>query len=515
MVILPFAAVIPVIPSGDPLGLIGYISLPSPSESTNLIATWLFAWSSIRSSFLKVALPSPWADATGTIQPSIFSKSTEFVFSIFTWANLASNWSERFLLKLGQWSASGIICFRFDNIWHPLQTPRVNFAWSWKNCSNWSFTFVLYITVLDHPPPAPKTSPYEKPPQTAIPWKSLRKIFWSSKSCIWTSTASKPARVKAAAISFWPFTPCSLNIATFGLEARIFICCIWDSSKEIFDDNPVNSFLSKRLSSESAIALLSLILWIACEVSLQYFSRELIDFLNKISASFNIVKFSSAIDAIFDANKLFSEKLEIISSQSALLVWITNPISSENNDSLTFSKIETSTSIPIFFVKHISAKAVIKPPSEISCNANTFLFLISCWTIKNISLNLSTSSMSGVSAKTDWVTSEKIDPANLFALLSLIKTIAESLSRRSSGVTALEISSTGAIAVITPDRGLVTSSSFLPSDHFVFIERESFPTGIDTFKSTAIFDKASTPFLSAKSSLLSPDAAIQLADTWT
>ena len=43
------------------------------------------------------------------------------------------------------------------------------------------------------------------------------------------------------------------------------------------------------------------------------------DSLNKISPSFNIVKLSSARDAIFDANKLFSKKLEIISSQLALL----------------------------------------------------------------------------------------------------------------------------------------------------------------------------------------------------
>ena len=49
----------------------------------------------------------------------------------------------------------------------------------------------------------------------------------------------------------------------------------------------------------------------------------------------------------------------------------------------------------------------------------------------------------------------------------------------------------------------------------VFIDNESLPTGIDICKSTLILDKASTPSLNARSSLLSPQAAIQLADTWT
>ena len=36
---------------------------------------------------------------------------------------------------------------------------------------------------------------------------------------MWTSTASKPASAKAAAISTWPLTPCSRRIATAGLAA--------------------------------------------------------------------------------------------------------------------------------------------------------------------------------------------------------------------------------------------------------------------------------------------------------
>ena len=111
--------------------------------------------------------------------------------------------------------------------------------------------------------------------------------------------------------------------------------------------------------------------------------------------------------------------------------------------------------------------------------------------------------------------SEKIEPANLFLLFNLTSSIFVSSSKFNSGVTDKVISSTGAIAVITPDNGLVTSNSFSLSFHFVFIDKESFPTGIDTFKSMLIFDNASTPSRNAISCCSSPEAAIQLADTWT
>ena len=65
-------------------------------------------------------------------------------------------------------------------------------------------------------------------------------------------------------------------------------------------------------------------------------------------------------------------------------------------------------------------------------------------------------SISGVFLYLDLVTSENIEPANLFSSLSLIKIIEVSLSLLSSGVTQTETSSTGAIAVTTPDKGLVT-----------------------------------------------------------
>ena len=128
-------------------------------------------------------------------------------------------------------------------------------------------------------------------------------------------------------------------------------------------------------------------------------------------------------------------------------------------------------------------------------------------------LKSSTLSISGVLLYFDLVTSENIEPANLFLLFNFISSIEVSSSIFNSGVALIDTSSTGAIAVTTPDKGLVTSNSLLSSDHFVFIDSESLPTGIDISKSTLILDKASTPSLKARSSLLLPDAAIQLADT--
>ena len=55
------------------------------------------------------------------------------------------------------------------------------------------------------------------------------------------------------------------------------------------------------------------------------------------------------------------------------------------------------------------------------------------------------------------VISENIDPANLFLLFNLIKRMLVSSEVFNSGVTDSVTSSTGAIAVITPDKGLDTS----------------------------------------------------------
>ena len=95
-----------------------------------------------------------------------------------------------------------------------------------------------------------------------------------------------------------------------------------------------------------------------------------------------------------------------------------------------------------------------------------------------------------------------------------MRTNCESTSVLRRVVTASLTSSTGAIAVMTPESGLLTTYWSLFSCHFVLIDKESLPTGIEIPKSIEKFDKASTPFLKAKSSIFSPEAAIQFADTW-
>ena len=213
--------------------------------------------------------------------------------------------------------------------------------------------------------------------------------------------------------------------------------------------------------------------------------------------------------------KPFSCKDSMIEFESSFLIWITKPDSSEKSCSFILSIPDKSNLIPTFFVKHISSNDVISPPSEISWMDSIVWLEIISWMHVNIDLKSSTLSISGVSLYLDSVTSEKIEPAILFLSFNLIKNRAVSSSILSSGVAQTLTSSTGAIAVTTPDKGLVTWSSLPSSDHLVFIDNESLPTGIETAKSMLIFDNASTPSLRAKSSSFSPEAAIQLAETWT
>ena len=67
------------------------------------------------------------------------------------------------------------------------------------------------------------------------------------------------------------------------------------------------------------------------------------------------------------------------------------------------------------------------------------------------------------------------------------------MSKFSSGVIAFVTSFTGATDVTTPDNGLVTIFSLSSSIHFVFIDKESLPTGIDISRSMQILERASTP----------------------
>src|SRR3569832_336348 len=71
----------------------------------------------------------------------------------------ASNCSERLRTKRGQWSAPGISSLRCENIWQPLQTPRLKLSPRWKKAANSSRARGLNRIDLAQPPPAPSTSP--------------------------------------------------------------------------------------------------------------------------------------------------------------------------------------------------------------------------------------------------------------------------------------------------------------------------------------------------------------------
>ncbi len=85
-----------------------------------------------------------------------------------------------------------------------------------KKASNWSRARALNRIDFAQPSPAPSTSPYEKPPHAAKPLKSARLARPAIISLMCTSTAVKPARSNAAAISIWPLTPCSRRMAMRG-----------------------------------------------------------------------------------------------------------------------------------------------------------------------------------------------------------------------------------------------------------------------------------------------------------
>ena len=128
----------------------------------------------------------------------------------------ASYCSLKLRRSIGQFCAPGISDLSPDSIWQPLQTPKakvfVSLKKRWNCCASASLNKIDFA----QPWPAPSTSPKENPPQASRPVNSFRLRLPLAKSLMWTSTQSKPAAVNAAAISIWPLTPCSRNIATFG-----------------------------------------------------------------------------------------------------------------------------------------------------------------------------------------------------------------------------------------------------------------------------------------------------------
>lgn len=151
-------------PSGLPFGLAGYFSVGSRVPlSTYLMATLPIATNCCAGEgALKLARPSRWATAIGSALLCIPCKKTLGAVSesvILTIHALASYCSEMFVSKVGQPCVPGMMLWRRERNWHPLQTPRVKVFLRSKKARNSSRTLGLSRTVDAQPRPAPKTSP--------------------------------------------------------------------------------------------------------------------------------------------------------------------------------------------------------------------------------------------------------------------------------------------------------------------------------------------------------------------
>ncbi len=90
---------------------------------------------------------------------SIPAKRIEGERATSTNATRASYCSEALRSKCGQFSAPGMIAFRFDIIWQPLQAPSAKESARWKKASNSARARGLKRIDLAQPSPAPSTSP--------------------------------------------------------------------------------------------------------------------------------------------------------------------------------------------------------------------------------------------------------------------------------------------------------------------------------------------------------------------
>ena len=264
---------------------------------------------------------------------------------------------------------------------------------------------------------------------------------------------------------------------------------------------PWSSNVSIRSYSAFALAGLSLKDLIEYEVSFQTFSKFTTESENLISLFKEMeIMASDLCEAHFRCWRFFCWRNSKAWFSKALLNWTTTPVSSAKRycNSAPFWKFsEIKISIPILFVNDSSARVVNNPPSEISCRAMIQPRCINSWTALNNVANDSISSISGTVWMLEEVTSSKMEPPNLRRSFKNKWYKSFEPCSLNSVVIAIDTFSTGAMAEIIPDKGLFTSNSWSPSFHFVFIDRESFPTGIAIPSFIHMADSASTPNLKA------------------
>ena len=74
----------------------------------------------------------------GKRDPAMPSRNSDGLSTISTRLRRASNCSDLFLRKRGQWFAPGINSLICDSIWQPLHTPSANVSPRSKNAANMS-----------------------------------------------------------------------------------------------------------------------------------------------------------------------------------------------------------------------------------------------------------------------------------------------------------------------------------------------------------------------------------------
>ena len=133
----PSFVVTAVRPPGLPLGLAGYCSVDAPWLSVKRIAGMTLLASPLPPcAGLKLAKPSPWATAIGSLAPSMPAKKRLGDGMISTMLRRASKRVLVFWVKRGQASAPGMMSANSANIWQPLHTPRPKLLSLLKKASN-------------------------------------------------------------------------------------------------------------------------------------------------------------------------------------------------------------------------------------------------------------------------------------------------------------------------------------------------------------------------------------------
>mmetsp|Transcript_8454 Transcript_8454/g.25386 ORF Transcript_8454/g.25386 Transcript_8454/m.25386 type:complete len:279 (-) Transcript_8454:2751-3587(-) len=237
-----------------------------------------------------------------------------------------------------------------------------------------------------------------------MPRKESREDLPWSMSDMAMSQVSKPAAWNAAAISLSPLLPSSLMMATlclacafrtpFGVKAGVKGTVQAGALRTDREAASLSTQVSTHCSLSSSNALSSQTSLRLCTVS-PTTSSPLIETVIPL------------LDLVLPTTPHVMSFLAKRESTSALLASLTSsrkPGSSAKSSSAAECSVKISASRPQLPAKAISRRAVISPPSEMSCPAETFFAKIRLCTISKASLTSVMSSTSGTESPRDPLT---------------------------------------------------------------------------------------------------------------